>query len=146
MPKDIRHVPAPHAGLRRFMRWIMAAFYLLAGLLHITNPDKFLLIVPDWVPFPHATVFVTGLCEIAGSLALLTERLRRLAGIMLALYAVCVFPANIKHAVEGIDLPPVPDSWWYHGPRLACQPVLVWWALFCAGVIDWPFGAGSDRR
>jgi uncharacterized membrane protein len=58
---------------------------------------------------------------------------------MLALYAVCVFPANIKHAFEGIDLPPVPDTWWYHGPRLLMQPVLVWWALFCAGVIDWPW-------
>jgi uncharacterized membrane protein len=57
---------------------------------------------------------------------------------MLAAYAVCVFPANIKHAFEGILLPPIPDSWWYHAPRLAFQPVLVWWPLFCAGVIDWP--------
>jgi hypothetical protein len=24
-----------------------------------------------------------------------------------------VFPANIKHVIEGIHLPPVPDSWWY---------------------------------
>jgi uncharacterized membrane protein len=72
-------------------------------------------------------------------------RLRRLAGIMLALYAVCVFPANVKHALDGIHLPPAPDSWWYHGPRLAFQPVLVWWALFCAGVIDWPFRARRDR-
>jgi hypothetical protein len=61
------------------------------------------------------------------------------AGVMLALYAVLVFPANIKHAIEGIHLPPVPDSWWYHGPRLLVQPVLVWWALFCAGAIDWPW-------
>ena len=59
---------------------------------------------------------------------------------MLALYAVCVFPANIKHAFEGIDVPQLPHSWWYHGPRLLAQPVLVWWALFAAGVTDWPFG------
>ena len=44
--------------------------------------------------------------------------MRRLAGVMLALYAVGVFPANIKHAIEGVDLPPAPNSWWYHGPRL----------------------------
>jgi hypothetical protein len=36
-------------------------------------------------------------------------------------------------------------SWLYHGPRLAFQPVLMWWALFCAGVIDWPFRARADR-
>jgi uncharacterized membrane protein len=57
-------------------------------------------------------------CEIAGGLALLTTRLRWPAGVMLAVYAVFVFPANIKHAIEGIHVPPVPDSWWYHGPRL----------------------------
>jgi hypothetical protein len=39
-------------------------------------------------------------------------RLRVLAGIMLALYALCVWPANIKHAIDGVSLPPIPDSWW----------------------------------
>ena len=123
------------------MRWIMAAFYAFAGIGHLALTDTFLLIVPDWVLFPRAVILATGICELAGSVALVGTRLRRPAGIMLALYAVCVFPANVKHALEGISLPPVPDSWWYHGPRLAFQPVLVWWALFCTGVIDWPFGA-----
>ena len=80
-----------------------------------------------------------GICEIAGSVALASTPLRRLAGIMLALYAVCVFPANVKHAVDSIHLPPAPDSWWYHGPRLAFQPVIMWWALYCAHVINWPW-------
>lgn len=120
------------------MRWALAAVYMFAGVLHLAMADKFLLIVPDWVPLRYDTVIVTGLCEIAGSFALLWSRTARLAGIMLALYAVCVFPANIKHAVEGIQVPGLPNSWWYHGPRLAFQPVFVWWALFCVGLIDWP--------
>jgi uncharacterized membrane protein len=128
----------PRPVLRAVMRWALAAFYMLAGILHLAIPDKFLLIVPDWVPLPYATVLFTGLCEIAGSFALLFRRTARLAAVMLALYAVCVFPANIKHAVEGIHVPGLPANWWYHGPRLAFQPVLVWWALFCVGLIDWP--------
>ena len=120
------------------LRWLLAAIYLAAGIGHLWSPDKFLLIVPEWVPMPRAVILVTGACEIAAALCLLTTRWRRLAGIMLALYAVCVFPANIKHAIEGIPVPPIPDTWWYHAPRLAFQPVLVWWALFCSGVIDWP--------
>ena len=91
------------------------------------------------MPFPREVILITGLCELAGAIALLTTRLRALAGIMLALYALCVWPANIKHALDHIVLPPIPDTWWYHGPRLAFQPVLIWWALFCAGVIDWPW-------
>jgi uncharacterized membrane protein len=135
-----------HAALRRVMRWVMAVFYLSAGILHLARPEKFLPIVPGRVPFPRETILLTGVCEIAGSVALLIGPTMSAAGIMLALYAVCVYPANVKHAVEGIYLPPVPDSWWYHGPRLAFQPVLVWWALFCAGVIDWPVRPRPDRR
>ena len=95
--------------------------------------------MPGWVPFPREVLLITGACEIAGALALLTPHLRSLAGVMFAFYALCVWPANIKHAIEGIHLPPLPDGWWYHGPRLAFQPVLIWWALFCSNVIDWPF-------
>jgi uncharacterized membrane protein len=139
-------VPRQFGAVRRVMRWVMGAFYMGAGILHIALPGKFLPIVPAWVPFPYETILVTGVCEIVGSVALGFGRTAPLAGIMFALYACCVFPANIKHAVEGIDLPPMPDSWWYHGPRLAFQPVLVWWALFCAGVIDWPTKARPERR
>lgn len=121
------------------MRWIMAAFYGIAGIAHLHAPDAFLPIVPDWVPYPREVILVTGLCELAGAAALLTTRWRRIAGIMLALYALAVWPANIKHAVERIHVPPLPDSWWYHAPRLAFQPVLIWWALFCSGVVDWPW-------
>jgi uncharacterized membrane protein len=127
------------------MRWIMAAFYAVAGSGHLLRPAAFLPIVPDWVPFAREVILATGMCELAGAVALLTVRLRRIAGLMLALYALCVWPANIKHAIEGIHLPPIPDSWWYHGPRLAFQPVLIWWALFCAGVIDWPRGREAPR-
>lgn len=131
---------------RNVMRWIMTAFYCLAGALHLTAPDAFLPIVPTWVPMPREVVLVMGICELLGAIGLLTNSLRRLAGVMLALYAVCVFPANIKHAIEGVQLPGIPSSWWYHGPRLAMQPVLVWWALFCAGVVDWPFNGSTIKR
>lgn len=120
------------------MRWIMAAFFATAGYLHIASPAALLAITPDWVPFAPQVIFVTGLLELAGAVALVTKRLRRCAGIALALYALCVWPANFKHAIDGIDLAGLPSSWWYHGPRLVVQPVIVWWALFAAEVIDWP--------
>ena len=123
---------------RTALRWTLATIYLVAGAGHLWVPEKFLLIVPAWVPAPETVMFITGWCEIAGAIALLTTRWRRIAGVMFAIYATCVFPANIKHAVDGVAIWPIPDSWWYHAPRLAFQPVLVWWALFCSGVIDWP--------
>ena len=127
-------------GLRSALRFGLAAIYVGIGLVHLARPEILLLIVPDWVPQPRAVILVTGFCEIAGGLGLLTARWRGSAGLMLALYAVCVLPANIKHAVDGIVLPGLPTSWWYHGPRLAFQPVLVWAALYAGCILDWPFG------
>lgn len=133
------------AVARAIMRWILAAFFVAAGVAHLAVPDVLLRITPNWVPFARQVIFVTGLCEFAGAAALVTRPLRRWAGMALALYALCVWPANIKQALDHIVIPHIPDSWWYHGPRLAFQPVIIWWALFCAGVIDWPFGARRQR-
>jgi uncharacterized membrane protein len=114
-------------------RVILAVFYAGAGVMHLLYPANFLLIMPEIVPFPQAVVAVTGLCEIAGAVALFVPRLQRLAGAMLALYALCVFPANIRHALLGLDVGSLPSSWWYHAPRFALQPVLIWWALRAGG-------------
>lgn len=130
--------------LRLVLRVALAAVYFGVGAVHLYAADKFLPIVPLWVPYPHEMVLATGVCEIAGAAGLLTRRLRRIAGLMLALYAICVFPANLRHAFAGIDAPPIPSSWWYHGPRLLFQPVFVWWALFAGGLIDWPWRRKSS--
>ncbi len=124
---------------RTIGRVVLAIAYFIVGVLHLRETNGFAAIVPDWVPAPRAVVIATGCCELLGSLALLTPRLRRLAGIMLALYAVCVFPANINQAVKHIAINGVVLGWGYHAPRFAFQPVLVWWALFCGGVVNWPF-------
>jgi uncharacterized membrane protein len=33
------------------MRWIIAAFYVAAGVAHLVAPEKLLAITPSWVPF-----------------------------------------------------------------------------------------------
>src|ERR1700760_1784083 len=97
--------------IRRAMRWTMAIFYAAAGVVHLTRPYAFLPIVPDWVPAAREVVLATGVCELAGAAALLTTRLRKASGVMLALYAVCVFPANLKHAFYDVQIPGLPASW-----------------------------------
>ena len=132
---------------RTISRWALACVYLAAGAFHLATPGTFLLITPDWVPFPRDVILGTGVCELAGAVGLITRRFRRAAGIALALYAVCVYPANIKHAIDGLPPGQIQLGWWYHVPRLALQPVLVWWALFAGEVVTWPFrrsGTGND--
>jgi uncharacterized membrane protein len=129
---------------RRFFRGLLALIYLVAGIAHIRSPGGFLAITPDWVPFAEQVILLTGVAEIAGAIGLLIPpgtipRLRYAAGIGLALYALFVFPANINHAVNNIPIGGQTASWLYHAPRLAFQPVIIWWALIAGGVTDWPF-------
>lgn len=127
---------------RRVLRALLALIYLIAGYAHLAKPRGFLAITPDWVPNPELVVTLTGIAEIAGAIGLMIPTAligwaRPAAGIGLALYALCVWPANINHAINDIPLGGVHQSWWYHGPRLAFQPVFIWWALWAGGVADW---------
>lgn len=120
--------------LRTVLRWLLAAIYIGFGTLHLAKAQSFLPIMPPLIPWPLLVVKLTGACEIAGGLGLMIPGLRKAAGIALAAYAVCVFPANLYHALSGVHVPGLPSSWWYHGPRLAFQPVFVLWALYAGGV------------
>ncbi|ASK87293.1 DoxX-like family protein [Sphingorhabdus sp. SMR4y] len=134
----------PESLARRVFRWLLAIFYLIAGVAHIRSPVGFLAITPDWVPFAEQVILVTGIAEIAGAVGLLIPprvipHVRYAAGIGLALYALCVYPANINHAINDIPIGGETANWYYHAPRLAFQPVFIWWALIVGGVINWPF-------
>lgn len=130
------------------MRWLLALFYAVAGYFHIAAPAPFLQIMPTWVPQPVAVVFLTGIAELLGAIALaqpLSRGLRRAGAIGLALYAICVFPANIHHFALDMARP---DGGWglaYHVPRMIAQPLIVWWAMWAGGVTDWPFGQSRRR-
>ena len=112
------------------LRGFLTILYLVAGVFHLVRPAPFLSITPAWVPWPTAVIALTGLCEIAAAIALFIPRLRKAAGLGLALYAVAVFPANINHAVQDLNLADPVLGIWYHIPRLAFQPALIWAALY----------------
>ena len=128
-----------HSALRVFFRWLLAALFLIAGVLHVIAPANFIRITPGWVPFPDAVIFLTGLAEIAGAMGLVIPPLRRAAGIGLALYALCVWPANFNHAWQDVAVHHNMMSLWYHIPRLPFQLVIIWWAIYAGGATDWPF-------
>ena len=129
--------------IRATLRWVLALFYTYAGYKHLVDPAPFLQITPDWVPFPQEVVFWTGVAELLGALALLqpwSKPLRMAGGIGLALYALCVWPANINHMMMDMAQP---DGGWgmaYHVPRMIAQPLIIWLALWVSGAVEWPFG------
>ena len=136
--------------LRTVLRWLLALVYLGVGIVHLRTPEAFLPIMPGWVPFPRSVVLLTGGWELIGAALLAWPHARAnwWGGVAMATYAVAVFPANIKHAIDnlayGVALGGPVLGWGYHAPRLAFQPVFVWWALWAGRVIDWPFRKRQD--
>lgn len=130
------------ARTRWLARSLLGLFYCAAGVLHLAVPEPFLGITPPWVPAPHFIVTATGMAEIAGALALVQPwslPLRKAGGIGLALYALCVWPANFQHMLIDVAKADGGAGLGYHVPRLAFQPVLIWLALWAGQVLRWPF-------
>jgi uncharacterized membrane protein len=117
--------------VRPAVRWLLAVFYAVAGVLHLALPKPFLTIMPPFVPAPEAVVWLTGVAEIAGALGLVqpfSAPLRRWAGWGLAAYALCVWPANIHHFAIDMARPDGGLGLAYHIPRMIAQPVIIWLA------------------
>jgi uncharacterized membrane protein len=127
--------------IRGACRWLLAVFYGVAGYFHLATPAPFLRIMPGWVPAPANVVAFTGIAELLGALGLLqpwSPGLRRAAGTGLALYALCVWPANYHHMMMDLARP---DHGWrmaYHIPRMLAQPLIIWLALWTGEVTNWP--------
>ncbi len=132
--------------IRAIMRVILAAFYGYAGYLHIVRPEPFLSIMPEMIPFHQEIVFWTGVAEILGAIGLLQWfdiRLRRAAGVGLALSALCVWPANINNFAMDMMREDGGLGLAYHVPRMFAQPLIILWALW-AGEVRIPHRKDGD--
>lgn len=113
--------------MKPIARWLLAAFFIVAGANHFRTPEIYLGMMPSWLPAPGVMNAVSGVAEILGGLGLLVPATRRLAGWGLIALLVAVFPANLHVALQG------------HMPGTTFSPLVLWLrlpfqAVFIAGV------------
>ncbi len=133
---------SPQRGHRQFgwpqtaLRVLAALPLLLSGVvLHFIRTAETASIIPPGFPDPRLLVYLSGLLEITGAIALFIPRLRRPAGVLVAIMLIAIFPANIYVAgsvVGGLPMPGVPV-------RTAMQAVYMLLVLVAA------FGIPSRR-
>lgn len=80
-------MPSP---ARTLLVAFVSAWFLLGGLGHFVFTDFFVGIVPPYVPWPLAAVWVSGVFELLGAAALLVPAWRRLAACGLFILTLCV--------------------------------------------------------
>ena len=110
--------------MKTALRCLLSALMIAAGILHFARPEKFVAIVPDWLPAHRTLVYISGFFEILGGLGLLVKRVQKAAAWGLIALFVAVFPANVNMAVHKILI----NSPWILWGRLPFQAVLIAWA------------------
>lgn len=114
-------------NMKLFFLCLMALGYVIAGIFHFTHPSVYKKIMPLWLPYHHALIYISGVCEIVFGLMLIPEYTRPIGAWLIIAMLVAIFPANIQMMI---------NFWnrnnpylWIAIARLPLQIVLIWWAL-----------------
>ncbi|HLP10450.1 MAG TPA: hypothetical protein VK177_00865 [Flavobacteriales bacterium] len=112
----------------------MIVLYIVAGINHFINPQFYLKIMPPYIPYHLAMVYVSGVCEIGFALLLIPPKTRRVGAWLIIFMLIAIFPANIQMAIDWYaqDHPQL----WAAFVRLPLQLVLIWWAWLYAKKIN----------
>ena len=81
--------------LKKSTIYFMGTAYIYVGLRHFIDPNFFMAIMPDYLPYHLEAVYVSGVFEIILGGMLLNKKTRRLAAWGLIALLIAVFPANI---------------------------------------------------
>jgi uncharacterized membrane protein len=114
------------ATFKTLTRFAFGAAFVVAGLNHFRNPGFYVGIVPAYLPWPLALVYLSGVAEIVLGAMLLFSQWTVMAAWGLIALLIAVFPANVHMAMH-------PDLYPSISPtalliRLPVQGLLVAWA------------------
>ena len=103
----------------------MSLLYIIAGITHFFKPALYKKIVPPYIRYPSAVIYLSGAAELLLGSGLLGEPLRSASAWGLILLLILIFPANIYMAVSK-KFRRIPQ--WLLYLRLPIQVLLIWWA------------------
>lgn len=103
----------------------------IPGVIHLISPEKFLFILPEWLPFKIPGIILTGVLELILAAGLIYPRTRKISAITTAAYLgflnfIHLYVAIYKIPMFGFDSNMV--LW----GRFFFQFVLIWWAMSVA--------------
>jgi uncharacterized membrane protein len=105
-------------------------WFLIGGVAHFVATEAEVRLVPPYIPWPYAAVWVSGVLELLGAGGLLFAATRRAAGMGLFALTVLVTPVHI-YMLQQPELFAVP--YWLLVLRLPVQVallVLIAWSTF----------------
>jgi uncharacterized membrane protein len=116
--------------LKIILKYLLCAFFIMAGLNHFINPVFYLKIMPPFLPSHILLVYLSGFFEMALGGMILISALTHVAAWGLIVLLIAIFPANIHMAINPQLYPEInPVVLWL---RLPLQAVFIAWAYWFA--------------
>jgi uncharacterized membrane protein len=126
-------VSGQSVDVQKFSCWGLGIAFIFFSIGHVAKTQGMVEMLPSWVPFRIALVYLTGLLELVVGIALFMPKYQVVAAKAAIVIFVVFFPANIYAAVNGVGLGGHQWGPLYLLIRAPLQIILIAWAYFlCA--------------
>jgi uncharacterized membrane protein len=114
--------------VKSVLRWVMAAFYVWAGVNHFVRPEFYLNLMPPYIPLHTELVYLSGIIEIALGVLVAIPRTAAMAAWGIILMLIAFLPVHVHMLVNNHLYPEAPTSvLWL---RFPIQALLILWAYW----------------
>lgn len=120
--------------MKKILLFLMAGFYVLAGINHFVNPQFYIDLIPPYFPFKEFINIISGIIEIALGILLIPKQTRKWAGYAIILMLIAFIPSHvyfvqIGSCIEGGLCVSEFAGW---ARLIAIHPLLIAWAYWVA--------------
>jgi len=117
------------SSTKRYLLYLMSGFYIIAGAMHFIRPEFYEPMMPPYLPWPMALIYISGVAEFVLGAGVLMPQTRRNAAWGIIALLICVFPANVHIALYNVPLGAATEGYGiWNWVRLPLQGVLILWA------------------
>ena len=83
--------------MRTFLLYLLVVFYFIAGVNHFINPQFYLWLIPDYLPYHNLINLFSGVIECVLALAVAFPKTRKLAAVGIIIMLMAFIPAHVHH-------------------------------------------------
>ena len=84
-------------------RIAMSIMLVFTSMAHFAFTKGMEMMIPPFIPYKKAMVYLTGIIEISAAIGLLIANFRILTAWLLILFFILLLPANIYAAIKHVD-------------------------------------------
>lgn len=117
-------------NLMKLLRLTLIGFYLVAGIYHFINPEFYLGLIPDYLPYPEFINYLSGFLEIGLALGVALPKTRMLAVKGIIVLLVLFIPSHVYFIQIGscVETAFCISPWISWVRLLLIHPLLLLWA------------------